>query len=731
MMFKPITLLGCLCLLSNLPAQEGIQTENNLGVEALIRDVFIKGNCRNVSNITAIGDPILSIGQFQSGQSTISIGDGIILSSGDISLAPGPNIDNEAGFALNDQSSDLDLGQLATGALFDVTGIEFDFVPLDDRVTFSYVFASEEYCEFVGTSFNDVFGFFVSGPGINGPYDNNAINVAKLLGTNDDVSINTVNHLDNSAFYVSNITTIDAENCDLGYNPIFQDLIEYDGFTVPLIASIEVIPCETYRIRLVVGDVGDAILDSAVFLESKSFDLGEKTNIRAEVPGSEDPIAYESCVDGQFVFTRGASSNINEDCTIAYNISSDSEAINGVDFEEIPLSVTIPAGETEFILPITVIEDNIPEGPENLKLEFIYDCDCIDPVRSELIINETEGFSAAFGAISVCTGQTFSISPEIIGGVPPFDFLWETGAQSEVLETSVSADTQFELTITDFCGSTRTVTADISIQNTPTAALEGTYDFCETADTGIPVMLEGNPPWTLSYSIDGLEQALIEGIQVNPFFLNTPSVGNYQLTAFSDAFCEGTVVGSALVEQGTFTVATDITLPSCINTTDGSITLTQLEAIPPFSVEWNVESPGDNALENLGVGTYILTIIDGNGCRYEERFELDASSDDITNCAPVYIPNSFSPNRDGVNDTFSIFFEPESGIEQVVSMQVYDRWGALVFEATNFSPLSGSGGWNGEHKGKLSNPGVYVYQIVIAFEDGSTQFLSGDVTLIR
>ncbi|MEL7219995.1 MAG: choice-of-anchor L domain-containing protein [Bacteroidota bacterium] len=293
------------------------------------------------------------------------------------------NINNESSFPFNVESDDTDLSQVATASLFDATGIEFDFVPLDDKVTFRYVFASEEYCEFVGTTFNNVFGFFVSGPGINGPFDNNAINVATITtlnATTETVSINNINHLSNETFYVSNITTTDAQNCEISYVATFQDLIDYDGFTIALTTSFQVIPCEIYHIRLVIGDVGDANLDSAVFLESKSFDLGEPSTIRAEVPGSSVPIAYEGCVDGQFVFSRSAASNINEALTIDYSISPESEAINGIDFLEIPLSITIPAGDTSVILPILIIEDNITEGPEKLKLELTYDCDCIDPV---------------------------------------------------------------------------------------------------------------------------------------------------------------------------------------------------------------------------------------------------------------------------------------------------------------------------------------------------------------
>ncbi len=732
-MYRLLALLCCFCLSSNLLAQEqeGIQTENNLGVEDLVRDVFIKGNCRNVSNISAIGDETLSIGQFENGENILNINDGIIISTGDIGLALGPNEDSGASYSFNEVSEDFDLSQLATSTLFDATGIEFDFVPIGNNVTFRYVFASEEYCEFVGTSFNDVFGFFVSGPGINGTFDNNAINVATLIGTNEDVSINTVNHLENTNLYVNNVTNLDAESCEINFNPEYEDFIEYDGFTIPLTASFQVIPCETYHIRLVLGDVGDGNLDSAVFLQSNSFDLGEEVNVRAEVPGSDEPIAYESCIDGQFVFTRSPSSNVNEDFTIEYSISPESEAINGVDFLEIPMSVTIPAGEMNFILPISIIEDNITEGPENLKLKFVYDCDCIDPTLSELIINEASALSASLEDITVCANQTFSLVPEISGGVSPFDFIWETGAETETLETSITEPTQYAITITDFCGNSSFIVADIDIQNTPSATLMGVYDLCETTTTGIPVLLEGNPPWKIGYSIDDVEQTPIENVDANPFYINTPTVGTYALTAFNDAYCEGNIIGSAIVEQNTFMVATDIAPPSCFNKSDGRIEITQLEATPPLSIEWNIETVDDYLLENLTEGTYVLSILDGEGCVYEETFDLDAVSNNINDCIPVYIPNSFSPNNDGINDVFSIFFGSSAGVENVISLQVYNRWGALMFEQSNFIPVNGATAWEGDYKGKPLNHGVYIYKVIVAYEDGSTLLLSGDVNLVR
>ncbi len=729
-MIKSLSFLLALFSASVLFAQ-GIQPSSELTVDELVRDVFIKGNCRNVSDISSLGNESLSIGEFTSGNEVISLSDGIIISTGDIDLAKGPNTTNEATFAFDIESIDPDLSQVASGTLFDVTGIEFDFVPIDDRVFFRYVFASEEYCEFVGTSFNDVFGFFVSGPGINGPFSDNAINVATLFGTDISVSINNVNHLSNSEFYLGNETNIDAEACNVTFNGGFQELIEYDGFTVPLVAAFDVIPCETYHIRLVIGDVGDPNLDSAVFLESNSFDLGEKTDIRVEVPGTDDMVAIENCANAQYVFTRNSSNSINEDCTVDFIISPESTAENGVDFEQIPTSITIPAGETEFILPINVLEDNITEGPEILKLEFLYQCDCIDPVVSDLIINESGDFEVNIENIAVCADQAFTLIPDIMGGVEPFEFVWNTGEQTEALETTISNATSFEVTITDFCNNSSTGVYNIGIQDIPSANLSGTFDLCEVKETGLPVTLEGNAPWSILYSINGVEQEPIDNIPTSPFFLETMEEGTYELLSFTDAYCMGNAVGSAVVEYANLDLEVDLVQPSCFNKKDGAIIITQLEAIEPFTIEWNIESDDNLNIQNITAGTYTLRIIDGNGCIIEKVYELEALSNDPLECTPLYIPNIFTPNNDGINDRFSIFLGSLSNIERVLSFQIYNRWGELVYEENNFVPENGLPAWNGNFKGEPVSTGVYAYKINVMFNDGSTFLKGGNVTLMR
>ena len=109
------------------------------------------------------------------------------------------------------------------------------------------------------SAFNDIFGFFVNGPGIVGPYTNSAVNLAVVPGTNTAVSINTINADTNATLY--------NDNSQLVIPNLFCD-----GYTVPMFASIgNLVVGETYHITLAITDASDAALDSWVFLGGNSF----------------------------------------------------------------------------------------------------------------------------------------------------------------------------------------------------------------------------------------------------------------------------------------------------------------------------------------------------------------------------------------------------------------------------------------------------------------------------
>jgi hypothetical protein len=167
----------------------------------------------SISNVTYSGATAAS-GYFSGGTAAgIGIESGIVLTSGFASNLNGSANTSSGITGNNGLGGYAPLNALIPGfTTFDATVLGFDFTTASDAAYFSYVFGSDEYNEYVGSSFNDVFGFFLNGTAITD-------NVALLPG-GTPVSINNVNNGANSGYYIDNAG---------GALPL-----EYDGLTVPL-----------------------------------------------------------------------------------------------------------------------------------------------------------------------------------------------------------------------------------------------------------------------------------------------------------------------------------------------------------------------------------------------------------------------------------------------------------------------------------------------------------------
>ena len=375
--------------------EEGIDVEGGISPEELVQDILIGGNCFDVQNIEAIGPP-MGMGTFRSGMNSIGIESGVVFSTGNIRNILGPNSSASTGNNMM-WGGDPDLEDLLNGvATHDAVGVQFDFIPTSDTVRFRYVFASEEYCEWVGQDFNDVFGFFISGPGIDGPFSNNSENIALIPGTEDFVTINNVNREYNSQYFFDNTPEdqpqgaganfIDSCGTLLDQDGVAIELIEFDGFTAVFEAVAVVTPCEQYTIKMVVGDAFDGNYDSAVFLEAGSFNAGAGAKLDSRVEGVEGNTIYDDCLTGYFVLNRIGGVNMDEPLVIHMNYSDQSTAVPGVDFIPLPDSIVIPAHQDSIMLPIEIL-DTYSGGELRLVYELDYFCSCSNPF-AELIIAE-------------------------------------------------------------------------------------------------------------------------------------------------------------------------------------------------------------------------------------------------------------------------------------------------------------------------------------------------------
>ncbi len=122
--------------------------------------------------------------------------------------------------------------------------------------------------------------------------------------------------------------------------------------------------------------------------------------------------------------------------------------------------------------------------------------------------------------------------------------------------------------------------------------------------------------------------------------------------------------------------------------------------------------------------TYIARVVNNGGC---------ATMDSITiivtcNNSNLFVPNTFSPNGDGMND---VFYVRGKGLSSVQSMRIFDRWGQMVFEKRNFAPNDPSVGWDGTMNGKKAPVDVYIYTIEVICENSVVVAYHGNVALIR
>lgn len=597
----------------NFSSNTSIRTVVGPGPQELVQNIFAEGACDNISNISRIG-PVDGVGYFENAQEVIGLDRGIILSTGTISNAEGPNKYSDASGNFNREGGDPDLNHLATGEVFDAVGLEFDFVPLDSFVTFRYVFASEEYCEFVGSIYNDVFGFFISGPGINGNFADNAKNVALIPGTQDFVAINSVNHLNNSNYYLGNERGEDANKCNLSvHQPVALNDIEYDGFTQPLTAMLKLNPCETYHIRLVVGDVGDFYYDSAVFLEAGSFNIGSVVAVRSSVNMEGEQSMSEGCSDGYFVFERADPTKVDLPVTVQYKISEGSTATEGEDFEPLSGIATIPVGETGVKVPIFSLNDTLAEGRESILLELDIPCACYSD-SAFLYLEEAELVEVELPVAYVCENNTTALSPQIMGGNPPYTYEWSTESTDSEIFVNSNGPENYALTITDACGHVGVDSTRLIVTTPPRAELSGQANICEGDTAYLQVHFTGAAPWVLGIAIDGVEEEMIEGIHHNPYLLPATKAGEYTISYFRDAGCQGPFSGAGQVDVTTIDIAISIEPVSCYGEQDGRIALSIDGSSPPFNWEWLDTDNTTLERDQLSAGTYQLRVTDVNGC---------------------------------------------------------------------------------------------------------------------
>lgn len=231
-----------------------IPLSDTLSVAKIIKQYFVGKGIGKVSNINFKGDTA-GVGIFIESQNIIGIKEGLLLTTGIAEQMVGPNSRPNAGANLGGYFfSDEHL--IANSNLCDGISIEFDFVPNFDSICFDFVFGSDEYPEFVGKEFNDLFGFYVWEKSSTGKPENIAV-----LPNKTYINVNSINQKVNSDWYI--------ENTQFGMQG--RQVTEWDGYTRLITTGRKVKPGVVYKMKMIITDITDCEYDSGILLRMHSF----------------------------------------------------------------------------------------------------------------------------------------------------------------------------------------------------------------------------------------------------------------------------------------------------------------------------------------------------------------------------------------------------------------------------------------------------------------------------
>ncbi|MEY3367208.1 MAG: hypothetical protein RI973_363, partial [Bacteroidota bacterium] len=320
-----------------------------------------------------------------------------------------------------------------------------------------------------------------------------------------------------------------------------------------------------------------------------------------------------------------------------------------------------------------------------------------------------------------CAGGSEGQVAAQASGASPFAFVWSNGDATPVLAGLPAGS--YSLTVSDVNGCTASATA--SLQAPPPLEMDFSVNEpgCFDQNGGAITALAngGVPPY--EYSLNG-------GAFVPDNAFTELSAGTYEVL-LSDA--NGCALPEIIWVNAPLPVAVELGSDLLVQLGE-ELTLTALVNLPYDSlaaIEWSsLDSPDCPACLSQPVAplistTYLVSVTANNGCRDEDELTVF-----VDRRIPVFVPNVFSPNGDGLNDMFTIFANSRT-VLVVRDFRVFSRWGELLFERSGFQPNSLSEGWDGRHRGELLDPAVFVWMAEVELADGSVEVLKGEVLLTR
>lgn len=675
----------CLCFYIEGTCQ--ITISEDFTTEQMVVDILVNNNCIDISNITSstgsnFGN-VNGIGVFDANGSNFPFASGIVLTSGNVIDAAGPNTNESSGGTPNwpgDSDLEANTNVFSTN---NASSIEFDFIPQVSTISFNFLMASEEYNQQFECSFSDAFAFILT--------DQNTgevQNLAVLPGTDIPIEVTNIREQVPGLCGAVNPEFFDKYNFQ-PFNDENLAPINYNGQTVVLTATGEAIIGNTYSLKLVVADAGvpgnpnDTQLDIAVFLEAGSFnfgiDLGPDLSLDEGNPYCGEETGFEIGViedpSGAIQYQWYVFDEITNGFVIIPGETTNTLFVDGSGIYQIEAIIT--SGCT--IFDEIVIDFFDPPFANTPDPYFVCDTDGNDGIST---FDLTED----------------SLISQILGNQDPAFYsvsFFETLANAQANLNAVATNYQntsnpqqlfarVEITGT-VCFAITDLT--LNVQNSPELFLQENYRICVDQNLNAVPETEGEP-----------SPAIIEtGLNSNTFnftwFLNgqeilgesNPSlvantVGNYSVFIENMATgCSSTFDTTVFNSSAPFSITAEVVSEPF---SPNHVIQTTVTGVGEYSYILDFGEPRDTGIFfNVAPGPHLITIIDNNGCGSLslEVFVID-------------FPDYFTPNEDGFNDRWNIpsivFIDP------LAVVYIFDRFGILLFQTSVTAA-----GWDGVYNG--------------------------------
>ncbi len=698
-------------------------------------------------------------GTFIGTASNIGIAGGVLLTTGTVDSAVGPNSSGwmtvNNGVTINDP----DLMAIEPLAVHDVCILEFNAVPSCSTLAFTFAFGSEEYPEFVNSMFNDAFGIFVTGPNPSGPAYT-GYNMALIPATATAVAINNVN---NGTVCP---TTGPCMNCAYYTDNCSGTTVHFDGFTKPINVTLNVKPCNSYHFKLAIADAGDNAYDSGVFFAMQSLACNPlpvliATTSTPSACTANNGTANATPTGGTAPYTYLWNSTPPQTTQLATGLPPGNYTVTVTDvtgcFSNTG-TVTV-AGNGGF--PTTATQTMVScfgsnDGgatvtPNGGNAPYTYAWSTTPPQTGQTILNIPAGnYTCTVKDVTGCIEtQTITITqpPSIIatitntvnvtcpggkngsatasaaGGANPYNYVWNSTPPQAGATASDLPSGNFIVTVTDANGCTTSQSVTITQPVAMSLPSSSTIASCGMTDGTATVNPSGGQaPYTYLW----LTTPAVQSTQT----ANNLASGTYSIIVTDSKGCAQ--VQSVTVGAGAPPVADFTYSPVIISMLDADVSFTDLSNGVLGSWEWNFGDPNSGVNDSSkaqypshtfsDTGVYCITLSIANPTAL--CFDTIIKCLRVEAVYTIYVPNTFTPNHDGMNDIFLAY----GTYIKTFHMMIFDRWGNQIFESNDLYR-----GWDGSvnNKGKIIQEDIYVWKIELTDTEGAPHTFIGHVNMVK